>query len=93
MTRRRHRNSNENPIAWVSVWEEIQKALDKMNAPLPVRTAALSDFTEWRVRNDEMHLYIPDEVREYIERNMDVFKPILWPYILSHHCTRLIYDL
>ena len=64
-----------------------------MNAPLSVRQASLSEDTYWWVDGDTMHLFIPDVVQLYIEQNMDTFKPILWPFLQAHRCTRLIYEI
>lgn len=92
MTRRKN-HKNEPVIQWLDVWKEIQETINRMEAPLTVRMAALDDNTEWWTKGDTMYLYIPDVVQLYIEQNMDTFKPILWPFLQSHHCTKLIYDI
>ena len=89
---RKNNHKNELKIQWLDVWKQIQEIIYKRDAPLSIRNAALSDDTDWRVEGDEMHLFIPDIVQVYIEQNMDYFKPILLPFINSHHCTKLIYE-
>ena len=92
MAKKKSRSSNQQPIAWLDVWEKIQDTVARLDAPDEIRRAALDDNTEWWTNGDTMYLFIPNELREYIELNMDEFKPILWPCLQSHHCSKLIYD-
>ena len=36
-------------------------------------------------------LYVNKAVMDYIEDNMDVFKPVLWPFMRRCGCYKLIY--
>ena len=88
MTRRKN---NHQPVAWLDVWKKIQGTVMRLNAPDVVQQAALSVEIAWWTKGATMYLVIPDNLRDFIEQNMDYFKPILWPFMLSHHCTKLIY--
>ena len=92
MAKRKNSNRNQQPIAWTDVWKRIQDTVARLDAPEEIRQAALAGDTEWWTKGDTMYLFIPNELREYIELNMDEFKPILWPFLQSHHCSKLIYD-
>lgn len=92
MAHRKNRSSNSQPIAWLDVWEKIHGIVEKLNAPDDIRQASLSEDTWWHVKGDTMYIFIPDNLREYIELHMDDFKPVLWPFLTSHHCTKLIYE-
>lgn len=92
MIRKKNHSNSHQPIAWLDVWKKIQGIVTRLGAPDEIQKAALSDDTLWHVEDDTMYIFIPDNLREYIEQNMDSFKPVLWPFLLSHHCTKLIYE-
>lgn len=92
MAHRKNHSSNPQPIAWLDVWKKIQGIVTRLGAPDDIRQAAFSDDTEWWTKGDTMYLSIPEIIRDYIELHMDDFKPVLWPFLLSHHCTKLIYE-
>ena len=71
---------------WPDVWQEIRQTARLLGRDIP------EGLTSWRADGEDLHLAVPDDAREYIERNMDVFKPILWPFVLSRGCIRLIYE-
>lgn len=92
MARRKNHNCNSRqPIAWPDVWKKIQGIVTRLNAPDGILDSVLTDETEWWIKGDNMYLSIPDNLRDYIELNMEHFKPVLWPFLLSHNCTKLIY--
>lgn len=91
MARRKRHGSNQ-PIAWTDVWKRIRGIADRLDAPEEIRQAVRNEETAWRKEGDTMYIRIPDNLREYIELHMDEFKPAIWPFLLSHHCKKLIYD-
>lgn len=77
--------------AFLKMWKEVFNQLKDMSAPYEIRMAALSDKVKWDEKDDYVTLYIPDNLHIYIEENMDVFKPIIWPFLRSRCCSKLMY--
>ena len=77
--------------SWTEVWSEIVDIIVRIGTPAEVRKAAVSAKTGCQIHGREMHVIIPDIVREYIEKNLDTFKPVFLPFLRSHNCTKLIY--
>lgn len=88
--RKKHRV--ENAIQWAETWRRIQQEIFKHESPLHIRQAALAKDTTCRKQGDAMVIRVPAVIEEYIEQHMSAFKDILWPFIQSHHCSKLIYD-
>ena len=59
-------------------------------APDAVRKAA-AEKVQYYVQAPDFTLTIPVVLKDYIESNMDVFKPILWPFMRKCGCYKLIY--
>jgi len=62
---------------FLSLWETIYTNLRALDAPYAIRMDALSDGINLDIINGRLCLYLSDRLREFIERNLDVFKPII----------------
>ena len=89
MTRRKHRVEI---TRWPDIWKRIQDEIFRHETPLDIRKAALTRDTSCRRQGDVMHIRVPANIAEYIELHMSDFKDIIWPFVQSHHCNKLIYD-
>ena len=61
------------------------------DAPAEIRTAVRGDRVRFSVQGAVFTLYVNKAVMDYIEDNMDVFKPVLWPFMRRCGCYKLIY--
>lgn len=77
--------------AFLSMWQEVFKQLKVMDAPYEVRMSALSDRVRWDEKDDSLTLVIPDNLHVFLEENMDVFKPVIWPFLRSRGRSKLMY--
>lgn len=91
MARKKNHTNNQRPMEWPDVWRRIQSNAKRLGASDDIQDA-LSESTSWRVAGEVMYIHIPERLCDYIELHMDEFKPILWPFLLSHHCNKLIYE-
>ena len=69
---------------FLATWEEIYKNMLSLGAPYELRMDALSDDVKWDLKNNRVILFCSDRLREYIERNLDTFKPIIRRFQRSH---------
>lgn len=74
---------------FVKAWRKVVKHVME-KAPDSVRTAT-TESVQYDVKVPDFTLFIPVILRDYIENNMDEFKPILWPVIRRCGCYKLIY--
>ena len=62
---------------FLSFWQNIYTQLRSLDAPYEVRMDALADSIGWDLYKGELRLHCSDRLRLFIERNLDVFKPII----------------
>ena len=62
---------------FLAFWQEVYNRLRSLDAPLELRMDALADSIGWDARNNMLTLHCSDRLREYIERNMTAFKPLI----------------
>ncbi len=90
MSKRRNRASDSG-ANWPETWSRVQKTILLLGPPEDILLSAHERNVSWSVRGNEMRLQIPEILIEYIEVNMEFFKPILWPFIQSMRCSKLVY--
>ena len=73
--------------SFVKVWNKVRRTMN--NAPKNIQKDAQD--VKFSVHSPDFNLYVTRDLKDYIEENMDVFKPILWPLIRRCGCNRLIY--
>lgn len=78
---------------FLSFWENIYTNLRSLNAPYEVRMDALSDSIAETIRGNILYLHCTDRLRLFIERHLDVFKPILRAYLSRFGLTQLNYTI
>ena len=78
--------------AFLKSWKEL---FDRVfvGAPDGVRFDALSDNIGCKHGRGVVYLSCSSRLKEYIEAQMELVKPILWPFIQSLGCRMLNYDL
>ena len=69
------------------VWNKVRRTMN--NAPKSIQEDAQG--VKFSVHSPDFNLYVTRDLKDYIEENMDVFKPILWPLIRRCGCNRLVY--
>ncbi|MBO5650390.1 MAG: DUF4373 domain-containing protein [Selenomonas sp.] len=62
---------------FLKMWKEVYNRLVETGAPYAVRMDALADELKWDVKNNRIILFCSDRLKDFIERNMDAFKPII----------------
>ena len=79
-------------VTWTNTWRTVCRTLVETDAPKDVVLAALGENVRWRIRRPAtFHLAIPVVLREHLEMNLEVYKPILWPFLQQNGCRSLIY--
>lgn len=78
---------------FLSFWENMYTNLRSLNAPYEVRMDALSDSISDTIRGNSLCLHCTDRLRLYIERHLDVFKPIIRAYQSRFGLTELNYSI
>ena len=78
---------------FLSFWENIYTNLCSLNAPYDVRMDALSDSIAETIRGNTLFLHCTDRLRLFIERHLDVFKPIIRAYQSRFGLTQLNYTI
>ena len=78
---------------FLSFWENIYTNLRSLNAPYEVRMDALSDSIAETIRGNTLFLHCTDRLRLFIERHLDVFKPIIRAYQSRFGLTQLNYTI
>lgn len=79
--------------AFLEFWENIYTNLRSLNAPYEVRMDALSDGIAETIRGNTLFLHCTDRLRLFIERHLDVFKPIIRAYQSRFGLTQLNYTI
>lgn len=62
---------------FISFWYDVYSWLRSLEAPYEIRMDALSDDIGWIEQAGCLVLKASDRLREFIERNMDFFKPLI----------------
>lgn len=62
---------------FLSFWCDVYSRLRSLEAPYEIRMDALSDDIGWYEQAGCLVLKVSDRLREFIERNMDFFKPLI----------------
>lgn len=78
---------------FLSFWENIYTNLRSLNAPYEVRMDALLDSIAETIRGNTLFLHCTDRLRLFIERHLDVFKPIIRAYQSRFGLTQLNYTI
>ena len=79
--------------AFLEFWENIYTNLRSLNAPFEVRMDALSDSIAGTMHGNTLCLHCTDRLRLFIERHLDVFKPIIRAYQSRFGLTQLNYSI
>lgn len=78
--------------AFIKTWRDLYDTV-LAGAPADVRADALSDHIGCKHGRGVLYLSCSSRLKEYIEQQMDLAKPILWPFMQSQGCRLLNYDL
>ena len=77
---------------FLSMWRTVYETLVENKASSRVRMAALADGVRWSgQRGGSFWLYVPEVLSQFIEENLDAFKPIILPFISERGCINLRY--
>lgn len=77
---------------FLSMWRTVYETLVENKASSRVRMAALADGVRWSgQRGGSFWLYVPEVLSQFIEENLDSFKPIILPFISERGCINLRY--
>ena len=77
---------------FLSMWRTVYETLVENKASSRVRMAALADGVRWSgQRGGSFWLYVPEVLSQFIEENLDFFKPIILPFISERGCINLRY--
>ncbi len=80
---------NPDDLQW---WGEVYSRMAESGAPQAVMLAAVDDAIAMTVRNDgAFYLAVPRAVYEYLERHLDIFKPLLQNALDRKKCRSLHY--
>lgn len=77
----------------LDMWKKLYQILLDSGAPTQVRMAALDDGVSIGCDGGQLVLALPDALRGWIERDLDEFKPIIWPMVERMGCGSLKYRL
>lgn len=80
------------PPAFLESWRKIYATCQKLNAPPEILSALIADSVKQKTTpGGKFELWLSKSLCEYIERNIDILKPLLWPYMQAARCTQLYY--
>lgn len=82
--------SDPDDLRW---WGEVWGLMAESGAPPEVMLSAVDDTVEVTVRGDTLFLHAPQTVYEYIERNLERFKPLLQQALDRRRCRNLNYKI
>lgn len=77
----------------LDMWKKLYQILLDSGAPTQVRMAALDDGVSIGCDGGQLVLALPDALRGWIERDLDEFKPVIWPMVERMGCGSLKYRL
>lgn len=77
----------------LEMWKKLYQILLDSGAPAQVRMAALDDGVSIGCDGGQLVLALPDALRGWIERDLDEFKPVIWPMVERMGCGSLKYKL
>ncbi len=60
---------------FLNTWHEIYNGLLSLNAPYEIRMDALADEVKWEAKNGSLFIHCSERLANFIDRNMDTFKP------------------
>lgn len=75
------------------MWKKLYQILLDSGAPTQVRMAALDDGVSIGCDGGQLVLALPDALRGWIERDLDEFKPVIWPMVERMGCGSLKYRI
>lgn len=78
---------------FLSMWQQIYTTARKLGAPVNTLRECLSDDIAWEKDESKLVICCADELREYLERHLDDFKPILWSFIKSQECKSIYFSI
>ena len=77
---------------FLTMWREAYDIAARNGAPQEIAGDMLSDGIRCKAtKGAAFELWLPKRLYEFIERNLDTLKPVIWPFIQSSGCTRLQY--
>lgn len=77
---------------FLTMWREAYDIAARNGAPPEIAGDMLSDGIRCKAtKGAAFELWLPKRLYEFIERNLDTLKPVIWPFIQSSGCTRLQY--
>lgn len=77
---------------FLTMWREAYDIAARNGAPPEITGDMLSDGIRCKAtKGAAFELWLPKRLYEFIERNLDTLKPVIWPFIQSSGCTRLQY--
>lgn len=79
-------------MEWPHVWDRCRVTFERTGASKEVLESCRKE-TRHEIKNNVLYLHVERMVKDYIEQNMDDFKPILWPFIKYSKCSKLIYKI
>lgn len=82
--------SDPDDLRW---WGEVWGLMAESGAPPEVMLSAVDDTVGVTVRGDTLFLHAPQTVYEYIERNLERFKPLLQRALDRRRCRNLNYKI
>lgn len=77
---------------FLTMWREAYDIAARNGASPEIAGDMLSDGIRCKAtKGAAFELWLPKRLYEFIERNLDTLKPVIWPFIQSSGCTRLQY--
>lgn len=77
---------------FLTMWREAYDIAARNGAPPEIAGDMLSDGIRCKAtKGAAFELWLPKRLYEFIERNLDTLKPVIWPFIQASGCTRLQY--
>lgn len=73
-----------------AIWLKIYETSFHI-APIEIRMDMLADGVGFGIEENKFRLIVSERLHRFFEENMDLLKPILWPYIQMCGCTKLFY--
>ena len=80
------------PPDFLELWKQVYATCKRLKAPPEILTALLADSVRQKTTpNGKFELWLSKLLCEYIEKNLEAFKPLIRPYMQTARCTGLNY--
>lgn len=80
------------PPDFLELWKQVYATCKRLKAPPEILSAMLADSVKQKTTPDgKFELWLARSLCEYIEKNLEVFKPLIRPYMQTARCLELNY--